>query len=81
MAGHSKWANIQHRKWAQDKKKWKIYWKHSKLIAIAARAWDDVEKNSALRVAVDNAKAENVPKDIIKRATEKWAWTWKNAVT
>lgn len=79
MAGHSKWANIQHRKWAQDKKKWKIYWKHSKLIAIAARWWDDVDKNAALRVAIDNAKAENVPKDIIKRAVEKWAWTWKDA--
>jgi len=79
MAGHSKWANIQHRKWAQDKKKWKIYWKHSKLIAIAARWWDDPEKNSALRVAIDNAKAENVPNDNIKRAVEKWAWTWKDA--
>jgi len=81
MSGHSKRSTIQHRKWAQDKIKWKIYWKHSKLIAIAARWWDDLEKNTALKSAVDNAKAENVPADNIKRAIEKWAWTWKNAAT
>ena len=79
MAWHSKWANIKHRKWAQDKIKWKIYWKHSKLLAIAARWWADPETNNALKLAIENAKAVNVPNDNIKKAIEKWSWTWKNA--
>ena len=80
MAWHSKWANIKHRKWAQDAKKWKIFWKHAKLIEIAARwGWDPLQ-NAALAAAIENAKAENVPNDNIDRAVKKWSWEWKDWV-
>lgn len=80
MAGHSKFANIKHRKWAQDKIRWKVFTKHAKLISIAAREWADPEMNSALKNAIESAKAENVPNDNIKRAIEKWSWAGANAV-
>lgn len=79
MAWHSKWANIQHRKWAQDSKKWKIFWKHSRLIEIAARWWSNPELNNSLAIAIENAKMENVPNDNIARAIKKWSWEWKDA--
>ncbi|MCD5383065.1 YebC/PmpR family DNA-binding transcriptional regulator [Candidatus Gracilibacteria bacterium] len=81
MAGHSKWANIKHRKGAQDKIKGKIYGKHSKLLAIAARGGADPETNNALKLAIENAKAVNVPNDNIKKAIEKGSGTGKNAAT
>jgi YebC/PmpR family DNA-binding regulatory protein len=66
MAGHSKWANIQHRKGAQDKKRGKLFTKLIRNISIAAKAGGaDLEANSALRLAVDKAKAQSLPKDKI----------------
>jgi len=79
MSWHSKWNTIKHRKWAQDAKRWKIFTKHAKLVAIAARAWSDIEMNPALKSAIDNAKAEDVPNDNIDRAVKKWSWEWKDA--
>ena len=74
MAGHSKWANIKHRKAAQDKKRGKIWSKCSKAIMVAARAGGaDLETNLALRYAVDEAKYANMPKDTIQRAIDKGA--------
>lgn len=79
MAGHSKFANIKHRKWAQDAKRWKVFTKHAKLIAIAARAWADISMNPALKSAIENAKSDNVPNDNIDRAIKKGSWEWKDA--
>lgn len=74
MAGHSKWANIKHRKARQDNKKGKIWSKCSKAIMAAARAGGgDPDTNLALRYAIDEAKYENMPKDTIKRAIDKGA--------
>ncbi|MEO1009370.1 MAG: YebC/PmpR family DNA-binding transcriptional regulator [Planctomycetota bacterium] len=74
MAGHSKWANIRHRKERQDKKKGKIWSKCSKAIMAAARAGGpDPETNLALRYAIDEARYANMPKDTIKRAVDKGA--------
>ena len=74
MAGHSKWANIKHRKAAQDKKRGKIWSKCSKAIMAAARSGGpDIETNLALRYAVDEAKYANMPKDTIQRAIDKGA--------
>ena len=71
MAGHSKWANIKHKKGIADAKRGKVFTKHAKLIALAAANGSDPDMNSALRVAIDNAKADNVPNDNIKRAVAK----------
>ena len=71
MAGHSKWANIKHKKGIADAKRGKVFTKHAKLIALAAQGGSDPDMNSALRSAIDNAKADNVPNDIIKRAVAK----------
>lgn len=72
MAGHSKWANIKHRKAAVDKKRGKIWSKVSRAIMAAARAGGgDVATNLALRYAVEEAKAANMPKDTIQRAIDK----------
>lgn len=74
MAGHSKWANIKHRKGAQDKKRAKIFTRCLKEITVAARdGGPDLESNSALRVYVQNAKGVNIPKDTIERAINKGA--------
>jgi YebC/PmpR family DNA-binding regulatory protein len=74
MAGHSKWANIKHRKARQDNKKGKVWSKCSKAIMAAARSGGgDPETNLALRYAIDEAKYENMPKDTIKRAIDKGA--------
>ncbi len=74
MAGHSKWANIRHRKARQDNKKGKIWSKCSKAIMAAARGGGgDPDTNLALRYAIDEAKYENMPKDTIKRAIDKGA--------
>ena len=71
MAGHSKWANIKHKKGIADAKRGKVFTKHAKLIALAAQGGSDPDMNSALRSAIDNAKADNVPNDNIKRAVAK----------
>ncbi len=71
MSGHSKWHNIRVKKTAQDAKRGKIYTKHAKLIEMAARAGGDPATNAALRTAIENAKAENVPNDNIDRAVKK----------
>ena len=69
MAGHSKWANIQHRKGAQDKKRGKLFTKLIKEITIAARIGGaDMAANPRLRLAIDKAKAQSMPKDNIDRA-------------
>ena len=72
MAGHSKWANIRHRKGAQDKKRAKIFTKLIKEITIASRiGGGDVSSNPRLRTAVSNAKSSNLPSDKIERAIKK----------
>ncbi len=72
MAGHSKWANIKHRKGAQDAKKSKIFQKVSKEIIVAIKEnGNDPDKNSRLRLAIDKAKSVNMPSDNIKRLLEK----------
>lgn len=74
MAGHSKWANIRHRKERQDKKRSKVWSKCSKAIMAAARTGGgDPDTNLALRYAIDEAKYANMPKDTIKRAIDKGA--------
>ena len=72
MAGHSKWANIRHRKGAQDKKRAKIFTKLIKEITIASRlGGGDASSNPRLRKAVSNAKSSNLPSDKIERAIKK----------
>ena len=72
MAGHSKWANIQHRKGRQDAKRGKIFTKIIKEITVAARlSGGDVSMNPRLRAAVAVAKEENMPADNITRAIKK----------
>jgi YebC/PmpR family DNA-binding regulatory protein len=72
MAGHSKWANIQHRKSRQDEKRGKIWTRVIREIIVAARSGGgDLESNPRLRLAVDKAKAANMPADTIKRNIDK----------
>jgi len=72
MAGHSKWANIQHRKGRQDARRGKIFTKLIKEITVAARLGGaDPNFNPRLRLAVDKAKAENMPGDNIKNAIKR----------
>ena len=72
MAGHSKWANIQHRKGRQDAVRSKLFSKLSKEITVATKMGDpDPEKNPRLRMAVKEAKSSSLPKDVIERAIKK----------
>ncbi len=72
MAGHSKWANIQHRKGRQDAARSKLFSKLSKEITVAAKMGDpDPDKNPRLRLAIKEAKSNSVPKDVIERAIKK----------
>ncbi|WP_295549041.1 YebC/PmpR family DNA-binding transcriptional regulator [uncultured Pseudacidovorax sp.] len=72
MAGHSKWANIQHRKGRQDEKRGKIWTRVIREIMVAARTGGgDLTANPRLRLAVDKAKAANMPADTIKRNIDK----------
>ena len=74
MAGHSKWANIQHRKNAQDKKRGKLFTKHIKEITVAARMGGaDVASNPRLRLAIDKALSVNMTRDTIDRAVKRGA--------
>ncbi|APX21378.1 MAG: YebC/PmpR family DNA-binding transcriptional regulator [Rhodobacteraceae bacterium] len=72
MAGHSKWANIQHRKGRQDAVRAKLFSKFSKEITVAAKMGDpDPDKNPRLRLAIKEAKSQSMPKDNIERAIKK----------
>ena len=72
MAGHSKWANIQHRKGRQDEKRGKIWTRLTREIIVAARqGGGDIAMNPRLRLAIDKAKAANMPADNIKRNVDK----------
>lgn len=72
MAGHSKWANIQHRKGRQDEKRGRVFSRLAKEITVAARmGGGDIAFNPRLRLAVDRAKAVNMPADNIDRAVKK----------
>ncbi|OHX11335.1 YebC/PmpR family DNA-binding transcriptional regulator [Chromobacterium sphagni] len=72
MAGHSKWANIQHRKGRQDAKRGKIFTRLIKEITVAAKmGGGDVNMNPRLRLAVEKAKAESMPKDNIENAVKR----------
>ena len=74
MAGHSKWANIQHRKKAQDAKRGKLFTRLIREITVAARmGGPDLDANSRLRLAVDKALASNMPKDTVERAVKRGA--------
>ena len=73
MAGHSKWANIKHRKARQDAKRGKIYTKLIRELTVAAKEGDEPNDNPRLRLALDRANSENMPKDTIKRAIERGA--------
>jgi YebC/PmpR family DNA-binding regulatory protein len=69
MAGHSKWANIQHRKTAQDAKRGKIFTRLIRAIKVAARqGGGDPDSNAALRNAMETARAANMTKDVVERA-------------
>jgi len=72
MAGHSKWANIQHRKGRQDAKRGKVFTKLIKEITVAARlGGGDASTNPRLRLAIDKARDENMPNDNIQRAIQR----------
>ncbi|BDD08893.1 putative transcriptional regulatory protein [Fulvitalea axinellae] len=72
MAGHSKWANIKHRKGAQDAKRGKIFTKLIKEITVSVKeSGPDADTNPRLRLAIQNAKGQNMPKDTIDRAIKK----------
>jgi len=72
MAGHSKWANIKHRKGAQDKKRGKLFTRCIKDIYVAVKeGGDDINSNPRLKTAIQNAKGVNMPKDTIERAIKK----------
>ena len=73
MAGHSKWANIQHHKKAQDAKRGKLFTKLIREITVAAREGGDPDANARLRSAVDKALSANMPKDTIERAIKRGA--------
>ncbi|RBP53227.1 YebC/PmpR family DNA-binding transcriptional regulator [Arenicella xantha] len=72
MAGHSKWANIKHRKAAQDAKRGKVFTKHIREITVAAReGGGDVDANPSLRIAVDKALGANMTRDTVERAIKR----------
>lgn len=74
MAGHSKWANIKHRKAAQDKKRGKIWTKLIREVTVAAReSGGDPGSNPRLRLAIDKALGANMPKDTVDRAIKRGA--------
>jgi YebC/PmpR family DNA-binding regulatory protein len=76
MAGHSKWANIQHRKGRQDEKRGKVWTKLIKEITVAARlSGGDLNANPRLRLAVDKAKDANMPNDNVQRAISRGTGT------
>lgn len=75
MAGHSKWANIKHRKARQDASRGKVWTKVIREITVAAKGGSEPDDNPRLRLALEKANAANMPKDTIKRAIEKGSGT------
>ena len=75
MAGHSKWANIKHRKARQDASRGKVWTKVIREITVAAKDGSDPNDNPRLRLALEKANSANMPKDTIKRAIEKGSGT------
>ena len=75
MAGHSKWANIKHRKARQDASRGKVWTKVIREITVAAKFGPDPDDNPRLRLALEKANSANMPKDTIKRAIEKGSGT------
>ncbi len=72
MAGHSKWANIQHRKKAQDRKRGKVFTRVIREVTVAAKeGGGDPDANPRLRLAIEKANAANMPKDTLERAIKK----------
>ena len=81
MAGHSKWANIRHKKAKEDAKRSKVFTKHIKELTVAAReGGGDPAGNPRLSLAIDNAKAVNLPKDSIERAIKRGTGEGADAV-
>lgn len=81
MAGHSKWANIKHRKARQDAVRGKAWSKCSKAIIVAARNGGDPNQNLTLRYAIEEARAVNMPKDTIEKAVKKGSGELGESVT
>lgn len=79
MSGHSKWHSIRHKKGLNDAKRGKILTKHSKLLMVAGRNDPNPETNASLRVAIQNAKGDNVPNSNIDRILKKLSGADKNA--
>ena len=79
MSGHSKWHSIKHKKGAADAKRGKIFTRHAALISIAARSGGDPEMNPSLRLAIDNAKKDNVPSANIDKAIKRGTGEDKDA--
>jgi len=71
MSGHSHWAGIKHRKGLNDAKRGKVFTKHGKLITIAARGGGNPDTNFQLRLAIDRARLDNMPKENIERAIKR----------
>ncbi len=79
MSGHSKWHSIKHKKGAADAKRGKIFTRHAALISIAARSGGDPMMNPTLRLAIDNAKKDNVPSANIDKAIKRGTGEDKDA--
>jgi len=71
MSGHSHWAGIKHRKGINDAKRGKVFTKHGKLITIAARSGGNPDMNFQLRLVIDRARLDNMPKENIERAIKR----------
>jgi YebC/PmpR family DNA-binding regulatory protein len=80
MSGHSKWHSIKHKKAASDAKKGKVFTKLARAITVAARGNPDPDTNFQLRLAIDQAKAANMPKDNIERAIARATGEGKDAL-
>ncbi len=79
MSGHSKWAQIKRSKGVLDSKRGAVFTRHAKAITVAARAGGDPDMNPTLRLAIDKAKADNMPKDNIERAIRRGTGEEKGA--
>jgi YebC/PmpR family DNA-binding regulatory protein len=79
MSGHSKWSTIKHKKAANDARRGKVFTRLAREITIAARQGGDPDTNFALRLAVDRARAANMPKDNIERAVKRGTGELKDA--
>lgn len=71
MSGHSKWSKVKHQKAVTDARKGKIFSKMAKMIAVAARKGGDPEMNPGLRIAIEQARAVNMPNNNIERAIKR----------